>query len=395
MRRIPTNSFYSSVRAILSSALRSDGKDDVSAFESAFADYVGAKRAFLVGSGTSALYIILKALSRFSEKTEVILPAYTVPTLTLAIRRAGLTTRLTDINIDTFNMDTERLSDSISKNTLAVVPVHMFGFPMDLDKIKELSRSQDFFVVEDAAQAPGAELFGERVGGLSEVGIFSMCKGKILSTFRGGVITSNDPEISKAITEEIKLLRNPGRLFDLRLFFTLLLMSGAIKPGVYGALYPMIALFKSTKVHTHFEPGLATPFAARLGLVQLDALGGEVKKRVKNGTALYEGLSGIDGIRLPKIIEGGAPSFNHLPIMIEREGKIDEIISKLFGRGIDTARMYLKPIHSVYDLDYVKSPDPFPNATRLSEELLVLPAHPGVTERDVAVIIETIIEIMG
>lgn len=395
MRRIPTNSFYSSAVDIVSSALKSGGKDDVSAFERAFADYVGAKRTFLVGSGTSALYIILKALTKFSEKTEVILPAYTVPTLTLAIQRAGLKTRLCDINIDTFNMDTERLTDTISKNTLVVMPVHMFGFPMDIKPVKELSKYQGTFVIEDAAQAPGAEIAGKRVGGLAEVGLFSMCKGKIISTFRGGVITSNDPEMSGAIAEEIKLIKEPGSLFDLRLFITLLLMSGAVRPGVYGNLYPLIVPFKSTKVHTHFEPGLATPFAARLGLVQLGALDDEIKRRMENGTALYQGLSGIGGVRLPKIIEGGVPSFNHLPIMVEKKGKIDEIISKLFKRGIDTARMYMRPIHFIYDLGYERSPDPFPNATKLAERLLVIPTHPGVTKKDIAVIIETISKIMG
>jgi dTDP-4-amino-4,6-dideoxygalactose transaminase len=115
---------------------------------------------------------------------------------------------------------------------------------------------------------------------------------------------------------------------------------------------------------------------------------------VENGTALYRGLSDTRGIKLPKIIEGGAPSFNHLPIMVKKKEKIDEITSNLFRRGIDTARMYMRPIHSIYDLGYTKSPDPFPNATKLSERLLVLPTHPGVTKRDVSVIIETISEIM-
>lgn len=106
MRRVPTNSFYTGQWGLLRSALSLGGEKDISAFEEAFADYIGVKRAFLVGSGTSALFIILKALKKLHRGREVVLPAYTVPTLTLAIERAGLTTRLSDIDINTFNLDT-------------------------------------------------------------------------------------------------------------------------------------------------------------------------------------------------------------------------------------------------------------------------------------------------
>ena len=366
--------------------------DDIEEFERAFSSYTGAKRTFLIGSGTAALYTILSALKRFSSRSEVILPAYTVPTLTLAITRAGLKTRLCDIDPGTFNMSPSSLADVVSKDTLAVVPVHMFGFPMDIEKINEIARSNGSFVIEDGAQALGATLQERRVGRFSNTGFFSMCKGKIVSTFRGGMITVNDPDIAGAIEEEIGLIPSPGRLFDLRLIVTLVLLSKALNPYIYGTLYPLIATFKSTEVHTRFEPVRATPFTARLGLIQMEHIDEEVKKRIKNGMALHKALKNIRGIRLPDIIEGAVPTFNHLPIVVEDTEKIVPLTKALFKRGIDTARMYLMPIHKIYDLGYSETRDPFPNATYLARRLTVLPTHPGVTERDRGVIIDTIRE---
>jgi perosamine synthetase len=395
MRKIPTNSFYSDVMGISGAFLRTGGREDIEAFEEVFARYVGAKVSFLVDSGTTALYVILKALRKFSDRNEVILPAYTVPTLTLAIERAGLETRLAEIDPKTFNMDPERLTDYTTPKTLAVVPVHMFGFPMNIDPIKTAARREGFFVIEDAAQAPGAEISGKRVGGLSEVGLFSLCKGKIISTFRGGVVTATDPEIAREASREIESIRYPHALFNLRVFITLLLLSWAVKPEVYGSLYPLISRFKSTSVHTHFAPGRITPFIARLAGIQLSAIDGEVKRRRENGTALLAGLRNIAGIRLPLVAKGSIPSFNHLPLVIESEGKIEELSQHLFTRGIDTARMYLKPIHHIYDIRYPRSPDPFPHAASLARRLLVLPTHSGVTERDRTVIIETTKELFA
>ncbi|MBN1573281.1 MAG: DegT/DnrJ/EryC1/StrS family aminotransferase [Deltaproteobacteria bacterium] len=393
MRRAPTNSFYNSQGGLLRSALSLGGEKDISAFEEAFADYIGVRRAFLVGSGTSALYIILKALKNLYRGSEVVLPAYTVPTLTLAIERAGLKTRLSDIDIKTFNLDPKRLGDVTSGDTLSVVPVHMFGFPMDLSEIKRQAEREGFCVIEDCAQAPGAELFGKRVGGGSGVGFFSMCKGKIISTFRGGVITASDPDIAREIGREIESLPTPGVLFNPMLFVTLFLMHYATNPAIYGPLFRLIEPFKSTVVHEHFEPTLATSFVARLGKIQIEAIGGQIERRVENGKALYSALKGIEGITLPAIVDGASPAYNHLPVMIEEKDKIDHIARLLFKRGIDTARMYGRPIHKIYDLGYSASHDPFPEATRLSERLLVLPVHPGVTGRDLEIVIKTFREI--
>ncbi len=389
MRRVPTNSFYTSVRRTVGAYL-SHSDADIAAFEAAFARHAGVRHAFLVGSGTSALFVILRALAELSKRTEVVLPAYMVPTLTLAITRAGLVTRLCDVDPATFNLDPARLGDAVGEKTLAVVPAHLFGFPMDLAPVMKAARDGSFFVIEDAAQAPGATLNGRPVGGFGDVGFFSLCKGKIISTFRGGVITTDNPDIARAIGKHIRSGQTPGMLFDLRLLITLTLLAAAVRPAVYGALLPVIGLFKSTTVHTHFEPSGATAYAARLGIDQLGAIDGQVAARAANGNRLLAGLADVSGVRLPRVIPGSDPSFNHLPVVIEDKAAIERLRARLLSRGIDTARMYERPVHHIYDLGYGRSPDPFPAATFIAERLMVLPTHPLVTEEDVTTIIDTI-----
>jgi dTDP-4-amino-4,6-dideoxygalactose transaminase len=390
VKRIPTNSFHQSPKGLIS-ALKRSGPDDVARFEDAFAASAGAGRAFLVGSGTTALYVILKALSRLAPgKKRVILPAYTVPTLTLAVKRAGLVTALCDVDPVTFNLDPGRLGDVITDDTLAVMPVHMFGFPMDLEPVKKLAAQYDFFVIEDAAQAPGAEIDGRPVGGRAETGLFSLCKGKIISTFRGGVATVSDPKIADLVADEVDAVRRQNFSQNVRIWGTLALMTGAVRPEIYGPLYRLIAPFKSTSLHDHFEPTGGSPLIARLGMGQLSSLEEQVAARRRNGDALYRELSGLDGVSLPRIPDTARPSYNHLPIVVDEPGVLSKIQRTLFERGVDTARMYLKPIHRIYDLGYPLAPDPFPAASRIAEGLMVLPTHPGVREGDVETMIQTI-----
>jgi dTDP-4-amino-4,6-dideoxygalactose transaminase len=233
------------------------------------------------------------------------------------------------------------------------------------------------------------------VGGLAETGLFSLCKGKIISTFRGGVATISNDTIADAVADEVAAIRPQSPTQNLRIWGTLALMSGAVKPEVYGPLYRLIAPFKSTSLHDHFEPSGGSPLIARLGMEQLAYLDEQVAIRRKNGDALYRELSGIPGITLPRIPESARPSYNHLPIVVEEPRLLAEIRGALFQQGVDTARMYLRPIHRIYDLGYPAGSDPFPAASRIAEGLMVLPTHPGVAKRDIDIMRETIRTIAG
>ncbi|MBI5326771.1 MAG: DegT/DnrJ/EryC1/StrS family aminotransferase [Deltaproteobacteria bacterium] len=387
MRKVPTTSAPMKAMDILggfSAVIASNSC--IEELEKSFAEYVGVKHCLAVNKGTAALYLAIMAMKKLSDKTEVILPAYTVPTLTLAMNMAGLKTKLCDISLETFNMEPESLKGHLSKKTLCVVPVHMFGFPCELKEIKKTCQDMKAFMLEDPAQAMGAELDGKKVGAYGDAALFSLCKGKVISTFSGGfAVTDNDELALLMRAERDKLPLNKKRFANPLLLFA---FAFAMRPFIYGTMYPFIERFKSTEVHEHFFPEKYTEFQAAVGLKLLQRLDDVVEKRIRIGKAMYDALNGYDWIILPKIVPGSKPVFNHLPVVFKDASRFQKVMKSLWQRGIDTARMYMRPIHHIYDLGYGCNPDPFPNATYVAERLLTLPSHPYMTDADVEKIID-------
>ena len=214
LRKIPTTAVPLSIFEVLRGFKSFFGnKSYIKEFESKFARYMGSNHAFSFNCCTASIYIFLKALKKLSNKQEVVIPAYTVPTLVLPIRKAGLKPVLCESSLDTFSMDSERLPDVINDNTLCVLPIYHFGFPYDIDLPLKLAKENGFFVLEDTAQAPGAILNGKKVGMLGDAGCFSLCRGKNFSTFSGGMLVTNSDELANLIREERDLLPGQGVFF--------------------------------------------------------------------------------------------------------------------------------------------------------------------------------------
>jgi len=360
--------------------------DSQAELERTFAKYIGVKHCLAVNKGTTALYLGLLAMKKMTpHKTEVVLPAYTVPTLTLAINMAGLKTRLCDISPDTFNMDPESLEKCVSPNTLAVVPVHMFGFPCALTRIREICRNVGAFMLEDPAQAMGAELDGKKVGAHGDTALFSLCKGKVISTYFGGLAVTDNDEMTLLMRKAREQLPPAPRNWANPLILTAFAL--AMRPEVYGALYSLIARYKSTTVHEHFRPSRYTDFQAAVALRLLPKLDEIVAARIKTGQTMYDALKEYNWLMLPQIVPGSMPIYNHLPVVFKDKERLRLVEEMLWQNGIDTARMYQHPIHQIYDLGYNNNPDPFPNSTYVAERLLTLPSHPYMTAADVERII--------
>ncbi|MEM2188707.1 MAG: DegT/DnrJ/EryC1/StrS family aminotransferase [Nitrososphaerota archaeon] len=175
-------------------------------FERRFAEFQHAKHALLCSSGTAALKIALKAMG-LKPGDEVIVPAYTfLATATSAID-LGLKVVYADIDPDTYTIDPESARSIMSERTRAIIPVHIAGRPADMDAVRELAEEKSLLILEDAAQAHGAEWRGRRVGAIGDAGIFSFYQSKNITCGEGGAITTDDDEIA----EKSWSLRNVGR----------------------------------------------------------------------------------------------------------------------------------------------------------------------------------------
>jgi len=180
--------------------------DNVKKLEKSFADYCGASRALGVASGTDALHLALRALD-IGPGDEVITVAFTFIATAEAISYVGATPVFVDINPETFNLDINELEKKITPKTKAILPVHLYGQPVDMDPIIEVAKKHNLFIVEDCAQSIGATYKGKQTGSLGDIGCFSFFPTKNLGAFGdGGMVTTN----SDYLADRIIALRNHG-----------------------------------------------------------------------------------------------------------------------------------------------------------------------------------------
>jgi dTDP-4-amino-4,6-dideoxygalactose transaminase len=193
------------IRRVLDSSAFILGRE-VEAFERAFSDYVGARECVGVSNGTAALQLALMACG-VGPGDEVIVPANTFFATAEAVSTAGATPAFVDCDPFTYNIDAARIEAAITERTRAVIPVHLYGQPADLDAVLEIADRHNLVVIEDAAQAHGARYKGRRVGALARAGCFSFYPGKNLGAYgEGGAVTTDDAEVAR----RVRMLRDHG-----------------------------------------------------------------------------------------------------------------------------------------------------------------------------------------
>ena len=202
-REIPPTAGFSFLLKDLFSIFSKQGS-----LEDDFKHYLNVPYVSVTYSGTSAFYIILESLKELSSKQTVIIPSFICPLVPLAIKRAGLKIEVCDINRENFNFDIRQLQEICTKNSdiLAIVAVHLAGIPVDFDQIKQIAQNYKIFIIEDCAQSLGAIYKGKKVGALGEFSFFSLCRGKGLTIYEGGVIVTKQKEYSAIINSTIKKL---------------------------------------------------------------------------------------------------------------------------------------------------------------------------------------------
>ena len=298
----------------------------------------------LVNSGTTAFYLFLEALKRFSDRTEVVLPAYTAPSLLLPIWKAGLTPVLCDMSPETFNMDESLLDRCVGEETLCVLAVHMFGLPCDMDAVCRIAGGRGSFVLEDAASAMGSRLGGRMAGTKARAAMAARMMG----------------------------------------------LSLAVRPAFYTLLYPLVARFKYTTLHTEFDSFRYTSMQAGVGRSLFRRAEGIFHRRRENGMFLHHALSGVQGVRVPKILPNSTTVFNQFPAVFASEELRDDLHRRMREVGVETTILYPEPIHRIYDLGYDLDADPFPSATYLARRLLLIPTHPMIGRRRLGRVIDLI-----
>ncbi|MDP0497917.1 MAG: DegT/DnrJ/EryC1/StrS family aminotransferase [Verrucomicrobiota bacterium JB024] len=322
---------------------------EVEAFEAEWADYCGAKIAVGVANGLDALTLSLRAL-RIGAGDEVIVPSNTYIATWLAVSSVGATPVPVEPDPRTYNIDPSRIEDAITARTRAVLPVHLYGQPADLEPIVSLARKHGLRVIEDAAQAHGARYKGRRVGAHGDAVCWSFYPGKNLGALGdAGAVTTNDPQLA----ERIRALRNYG---SSRKYVNELL-------GVNSRLDPVQAAVLRVKLRT------------------LDAW---IGRRRAIAQIYTQGLIGT-GLILPYVPEWADPAW-HLYVIRSQER--DATQRRLSSRGVGTLIHYPIPPHmqTAYS-DLGLAADTLPIARDLASEMLSLPMGPHLTLADAAKVV--------
>jgi dTDP-4-amino-4,6-dideoxygalactose transaminase len=326
---------------------------EVEAFEREFATYCGAKHCIGVGNGLEALHLILRGFG-IGHGDEVIVPANTYIATWLAVSYAGATPVPVEPDERTYNIDPKRIETAVTKRTKAIIPVHLYGQPADMDPISDIAARHALKVIEDAAQAHGARYKGKMAGSLGDAAGFSFYPGKNLGAFGdGGAVTTNDAELA----EKIKLLRNYG---SQRKYYN------DVK-GFNSRLDELQAAF------------------LRVKLRKLDEWNG---RRKKLGQQYREQLRYLPRIIMPHVPEWAEPVWH---LFVIRYAQRDTLQKALADVGIGTMIHYPIPPHqqlAYVDLNIMR--DDFPISERMAKEVLSLPMGPQVSTNDMESLIREI-----
>jgi dTDP-4-amino-4,6-dideoxygalactose transaminase len=327
----------------------------VIAFEQDFAAFCDVSYAIGVGTGTDALWLSLLACG-IGPGDEVITVPSTFMATAEAITYCGARPVFVDVDERTYTMNPQALSGVLTENTKAIIPVHLFGQPADMDPILEFARKHDLCVIEDACQAHGAEYKGRRVGTFGDTACFSFYPGKNLGAFgeAGAVVTS-----SVKLQEKIKMLRDHGQVIK---YFHSLVGWNSRMDGIQGAVL-------------------------RVKLRQLD----DGNERRRRHAAHYDAaFHGVEGIITPAPAECVRHVYHIYAIRVSNR---DELIECLADQGIATGIHYPVPVHlqeAYKSLGYERGA--FPIAERCADEFVSLPMYPELTYSQVEQVIEGVKE---
>jgi dTDP-4-amino-4,6-dideoxygalactose transaminase len=321
---------------------------EVAAFEQEFGKLVDGHACVAVNSGTSALHLSMLALG-VGPGDEVIVPSFSFAATANAVAVAGATPVFADIEPDSYCVDPDAVSAAITPRTVAIVPVHLYGHPARMDRLQAIAQQHGLAVVEDAAQAVGAQWQGRPVGAFGTTACFSFYPTKNMHSIEGGMVVTSDPQIER----KLRLLRNQGMLkqYENEMF------------GLNNRI---------------------TDVAAAVGRVQLAKLGRWTERRREIAAAYHAGLTSVS---TPSEAADAFHVYHQYTVRVGSGRERDAFRAALADRGVGSGVYYPTPIHRLpsfgRDLE-------LPETERAAHEVLSLPVQPSLTGDEVDRVVEAV-----
>lgn len=360
------------------------GGSAVTDFETKFAKYVGAKHAIALNSGTDALVIALKALG-IGEGDEVITTPFTFFATAETVSMVGATPVFVDVEENTYNIDASKIEEKITDKTKAILPVHIFGQPVNMADIKAIAEKYNLYVVEDACQAVGSVYEDKKIGSIGDVACFSFFPTKNLGGFGdGGMITTNNDDVAVIC----RAYREHGGA-----------QNGAkarsILEGVEDTLETNKtgdALYNPYKYYNYLIAynSRLDAIQARVLDIKLDYLDGFNARRTEIAKFYNSSFADIKEIKTPQIREGVTPVWHQYAFRCPDKDAMGDFLA---SKGVGSAAFYPVPLHLQKAFDYLgyKEGD-LPVAEKITKQTVCLPIFPELTQEELEYIVASVKE---
>ena len=351
------------IRCIESGWISSDGPF-INEFENKFTSYIGVEHGIAVCNGTAALETALFAAG-IGRGDEVIMPSFTIISCALAAIRLGAVPVLVDAEPETWNIDVSQIEARITPRTRAIMPVHIYGHPVDMDPVLEIATKYNLLVIEDAAEVHGAEYKGRKCGSLGNISAFSFYANKIITTGEGGMVLTSNPQMAERARSYRNLCFRPGRRF----FHTEL-----------GHNYRM------------------TNLQAAIGVAQMERIEEFIQIKRRMGRYYQERLSGVDGIRCQ--IEKPWAKSVYWMFGIELDESLgmsaDQMMLALKQKGIGTRPFFLG-LHEQPALHHLGlfQKEQYPVTERIARQGLYLPSGLTLNEKQIDEVVSAVSSILS
>ena len=332
-------------------------------FEESFSEYLGVKHAITTTNGTTALHLAVVSLG-IGPGDEVIMPDLTIISCPFSVIYAGGTPVFVDVDPNTGNIDPEKIEEKITNKTKAIMPVHLYGHPADMEPILRIAGKYNLFVIEDAAEAHGAEYKGKKVGGIGDVGCFSFFANKIVTTGEGGMVVTNDDKLAQRARLYRDLSHSPKKRF------------------------------------LHEEIGFnfrMTNLQAALGFGELEKIDEYLAKKRWVAAEYGKNLSGVECLVLPKEEAWAKSVYWMYAITLNSKAKInrDSLRMKLKEKGVDTRDFFI-PLHTQPVLKGMGlGIGSYPVSDKLSENGFYLPSGLVITKEQIHTVADCLKEILS
>ncbi|MDP2044173.1 MAG: DegT/DnrJ/EryC1/StrS family aminotransferase, partial [Candidatus Omnitrophota bacterium] len=399
----PTAGWPLTIRSLILSFFREHPKG---LLEDDFRRYLNAPCALLTYSGTAAFYLILESIKKLSDKKTVIIPAFVCPLIPLAIKRAGLKIRLCDINRDNFDFDINELQKICAEdNILAILAVHLGGIPLDLQAIKKITGDKNIFIIEDCAQSLGAEYQNKKTGSFGEFSFFSLCRGKGLSIYEGGMAITNLPQHTRLLNETAREIMHRDNLSECLKIAQLFAYGIFYRPELFWFAFRAPQIFwqmRNNPVRAmgeyfsdEFPVHKVSAFRESLGHLYFHRISEEINQQRKKVDIYLDGLKDLPGIKPILELAQTKASYPYLTLIFEDARKRNSALNIFNHSGLGVSQVYL---HAITDYAYLKDiiPDAdCAHAQALSEKTITLSTSSFLKKTDLENIIKKLKTLKG